>query len=33
MALPVLRPVPLLIVSLFGARHFIRNIAAGAVKG
>ncbi|GLY47539.1 carbohydrate ABC transporter permease [Lentzea sp. NBRC 102530] len=25
--------VPLVIVFLFGARHFIRNIAAGAVKG
>ncbi|MET7993960.1 carbohydrate ABC transporter permease [Amycolatopsis sp. NPDC005232] len=25
--------VPLIIVFLFGARHFIRNIAAGALKG
>ncbi|MEV7287499.1 carbohydrate ABC transporter permease [Streptomyces sp. NPDC093252] len=25
--------VPLLIVFLFGARHFVRNIAAGALKG
>ncbi|HEY2060706.1 carbohydrate ABC transporter permease [Amycolatopsis sp. NBC_01480] len=25
--------VPLVIVFLFGARHFIRNIAAGALKG
>ena len=25
--------IPLIIVFLFGARHFIRNIAAGAVKG
>ncbi len=25
--------IPLLVVFLFGARHFIRNIAAGAVKG
>ena len=25
--------VPLLVVFLFGARHFVRNIAAGALKG
>jgi cellobiose transport system permease protein len=25
--------VPLIVVFLFGARHFIRNIAAGALKG
>lgn len=25
--------VPLIIIFLFGARHFIRNIAAGALKG
>jgi cellobiose transport system permease protein len=25
--------IPLLVVFLFGARHFIKNIAAGAVKG
>ena len=33
MAGTLLAIVPLLIVFLFGARHFIRNIAAGAVKG
>ncbi|MFE3587601.1 hypothetical protein ACFXOY_08750 [Streptomyces niveus] len=32
---PVRRGVPadLIIIFLFGARHFIRNIAAGALKG
>lgn len=33
MAGTLLAIIPLLIVFLFGARHFIRNIAAGAVKG
>ena len=25
--------VPLLVVFAFGARHFVRNVAAGALKG
>jgi cellobiose transport system permease protein len=33
MAGTLLAIIPLLVVFLFGARHFIRNIAAGAVKG
>ncbi|GAB3895050.1 carbohydrate ABC transporter permease [Kibdelosporangium lantanae] len=33
MAGTLLAVVPLVVVFLFGARHFIRNIAAGAVKG
>jgi cellobiose transport system permease protein len=33
MAGTLMSVIPLLIVFLFGARHFIRNIAAGAVKG
>jgi cellobiose transport system permease protein len=33
MAGTLLAVIPLIVVFLFGARHFIRNIAAGAVKG
>ncbi|MCE7002689.1 carbohydrate ABC transporter permease [Kibdelosporangium philippinense] len=33
MAGTLMAVIPLLIVFLFGARHFIKNIAAGAVKG
>ena len=33
MAGTLLAIIPLVVVFLFGARHFIRNIAAGAVKG
>ncbi|WP_051794635.1 carbohydrate ABC transporter permease [Kibdelosporangium aridum] len=33
MAGTLMAVIPLLVVFLFGARHFIRNIAAGAVKG
>jgi cellobiose transport system permease protein len=33
MAGTLLAIIPLLVVFLFGARHFIKNIAAGAVKG
>ena len=32
-ATPYVYVTPLIIVFLFGARHFIRNIAAGALKG
>ncbi|MFC4947956.1 carbohydrate ABC transporter permease [Pseudonocardia sp. GCM10023141] len=33
MAGTLMAVIPLLVVFLIGARHFIRNIAAGAVKG
>jgi cellobiose transport system permease protein len=33
MAGTLLAVVPLLVVFLFGARHFIRDLAAGSVKG